>query len=59
VELRILRLCQNSDYQCRIVFNLGKMPPQNRVHDHARVRIVDALGAEKFRLLVEPADEFV
>ena len=35
------------------------MPPHHGVHDHARIRIVDALGAEKFALLLEPADEFL
>jgi hypothetical protein len=35
------------------------MPPHNGVQDHARVRIVYAFGAEKFTLLIEPADEFL
>jgi hypothetical protein len=33
------------------------MPPHDGVHDYARVDVVNALGAEKFTLLVEPADE--
>ena len=59
VKLKILCLRQNSGHQCRVAFNLGKMPPHNGVHDHARVRIVYAFGAEKFTLLIEPADEFL
>ena len=59
MQLEILPLRQNSDYQSRIAFNLGKMPSHNGIHDHARVRIVNALGAEKFPLLVEAADEFL
>jgi hypothetical protein len=49
----------NRDYQYRIAFSLGKMPSHHGVHDHARVRTVDAFGAEKFTLLGEPADEFL
>jgi hypothetical protein len=35
------------------------MPPHNGIHDYARVRIVNAFGAERFTLLAKPAEGVV
>jgi hypothetical protein len=59
LESEILCLRQNSNQERRIAFNLGEMPPHDGVHDHARVRVFNAFGEEKFTFLVKPADEFL